>query len=136
MKIERLDRFKRKLRMLSPATKAEIAIAIQKSADEITDLQKRLAPERTGKLKGSIGNRPVEGTENLAVELHAGGAATTKPVRNGASATYDYALADEFGTTETTAQPYFYPAYRLGKKRAKARIARAATSAAKKVARS
>lgn len=136
MKIERLDRFKRKLRMLSPATKAEIAVAIQKSADEITDLQKRLAPVLSGNLKGSIGNRPVEGTENLAVELHAGGAATTKPVRNGASATYDYALADEFGTSDTAAQPFFYPGFRLGKKRAKSRIARAATKAAKKAAQS
>lgn len=32
------------------------------------------------------------------------------------------------------AQPFFYPGYRLGKKRAKSRIARAITRAAKKVA--
>ena len=61
---------------------------------------------------------------------------------------FDYALGVEFGTAEhknegefagsenpgSHAEPFFYPAYRLGKKRYRARLGRAYSAAARKVA--
>jgi HK97 gp10 family phage protein len=75
----------------------------------------------------------------------AGGAATAGGEREGW-----YARLVEFGTSAheaggkfkgamhpgTSARPFFYPAWRANKRRAKARISRAITRAAKKVAAS
>jgi hypothetical protein len=106
----------------------------ERGADEITGIQKALAAKDDGDLAGSVRNSYDEA--ELRATLTAGGEATTRPVREGADVDYDYALANEFGTQEMAAQPFFYPGYRLGKKRAKSRISRAVTKAAKRVAAS
>lgn len=150
MRITRLDRFKAKLAALPKGTKEEIRKAIAQSAEEIVQLQKRLAPVDDGDLQMSItwrwGNEQrqaysvdfgtIRGSHELSARISAG---NTK-VR--------YAHLVEFGTTGhinggkfegtwhpgTKQQPFFYPGYRTGKKRAKSRISRAVSKAAKKVA--
>lgn len=150
MKISNVDRLKAKIAALAPATKEEIRIALKASAEEIVELQKRFVPVDDGDLQMSItwqwGNEAkiaysqtlgtVSGDHELAVRISAG---NTK-VR--------YAHLVEFGThahiaggkfegaliPAIPAHPFFYPGYRLGRKRAKSRITRAITRAAKKVA--
>lgn len=151
MKIENRDRLKRKLNALPNAVKAELRKALETSAQEITDLAKRFVPVKSGALKNSIGytfgdykpDANVRGVatgggsgSDLTVTIHAGDAKAF------------YARFVEFGTAAhinqgeykgtqnpgMRAEPFFYPAYRLGKKRAKGRLGRAYNTAARKVA--
>lgn len=138
-----------KLKAMAPEAKSAIKQALAESADEITDMQRRLVPARTGALRDSIGstfgtykpeNSNVRGVSasseggdpDLTVTIHAGNAKAW------------YAAFVEFGTAPhdigaghhpgAAARPYFFPAYRALKRRVKSRITRATTRAAKKVA--
>lgn len=138
-----------RLAAIPPKVRQEVGKATQKGADEITAMQKRLAPVRTGALRNSIRNvrgtytpdnpnvrgfgGPRKGDPDLTVHLVAGNAKAW------------YAALVEFGTKPhlnkgrfagtrhpgTTAQPYFYPAYRSLKRRYKARVTRAMRKALK-----
>lgn len=122
----------RRIKAMGTAARAEIGKALDQSAAEIVSNARTLAPvdaEDGGQLKASI--HYEQGPHELHRVILAGGETTTRPVRDGASATYDYALAQELGTAEQSAQPFFYPAWRLGKKRAIGRINRAVKKAAK-----
>lgn len=130
MKILGRARFEKRLRAIPSAVRAEVARALKASADDINAVQRRFAPVDDGDLVGSIRNH-VE-ANGLRAVIEAGGPATTRPVREGADASYDYALGQEFGTREMPAQPFFYPGWRLGKKRAKSRITRAMNRGIKK----
>lgn len=130
-KVTGLDALRRKLNALGPATKTEIRSVLQVSANEMVSLAKSLVAPNTqsGDLQLSIHSRP--GRHDLAIEVAAGGAATTREVRAGSGVEYDYALANEFGTSEMEAQPFFWPSYRAIKKRAKNRATRAVRKAAR-----
>lgn len=78
---------------------------------------------KSGKLRQSI--RIEEDAANLRVIIRAGGPLTTKPVRKGVKQTYDYALAQEFGTHKEHAAPFFYPTWRTGRARARGTINKA-----------
>lgn len=142
MRIDGARRLARKLAAMPKQARGEISAAIAKSADEVVALQKAAVPIDDGTLRNSIRwgwggagiARQLKGDAGLAATITAGGAATTRPVRQGADASYDYALAQEFGTRKMAANPFFFPAYRLVRKRVRSRISRATNSAAKKVA--
>jgi HK97 gp10 family phage protein len=61
--------------------------------------------------------RVEPGRRPLQALVKAGGPLTTRAVRKGSGVTYDYSLANEFGTRKMKAQPFFWPSYRLMKKR-------------------
>jgi hypothetical protein len=86
-------------RALTPALRLEA----EALANAIADAAQKGA---TGNLKASV--RVERGANDQEFFVRAGGPLTTKPVRNGASATYDYALADEFGTQTEAARPFFF----------------------------
>lgn len=139
MKIQNLERFKRKLAAMPAAAREEIRTAIAASADEIVDLAKRLVPVDQGDLRDSIawtwGVAP-KGTTVLATSSSrgaAGAAGLVATIYAGGGDAY-HAFWIEFGTQHMSAQPFFFPAFRVGKKRARSRITRATTKAAKKVA--
>lgn len=104
--------------------------ALETSADDIAATQRALAPEDTGALKQSIkvtlpgqstppysqpgGNRVVGETETV---ITAGDANTR------------YVYLVEHGTSKTDAQPFFWPGFRLQRKRAQQRIDRAGRKA-------
>lgn len=125
--------------------KAEIKRALAHSADEIVAFMKRLAPvlknpddrRRAGALRDSIAwtwGKAPEGSfvigevrssdiaGDLTITIYAGGPDDEA----------FYARFIEFGTQSMKAQPFFYPAYRAMRKRAKSRITRAINKAAKK----
>ena len=154
-KIERRDKMLAKLKALPAAVRSEIKQAMAQSADEIVAMQKRLVPVRTGALRDSIkqtwGNKPGLSSAGLA----GGGAQAGDPdltvwITAGGSREGWHARFVEFGTSAhvaggkfagatipgAPAQPFFYPAWRANKRRVKARISRAITRAAKKVAAS
>lgn len=133
VKVLNVDRLNRKLAALPAAVKVEIRPALEKSADEIAALARRLVPVDSGDLRDSIGwtwGTAPRGAISLGT-VKAGDLTIT--VYAGNSEAF-YARWVEFGTVKTSAQPFFYPAYRAMRKRAKSRIKRAGTKAAKKVA--
>lgn len=129
-----LARLKRKLAVAIPGHVRRAAkVALEQSADQVVATQKALAPVgKTGALKASIRRSAAENRNGgLSVAIEAGGPTTTKPVREGQSAQYDYALGQEFGTADASAQPFFYPGYRGNKKRLKSKISRQTRKAIK-----
>lgn len=149
-KIEGRERLLAKMKALPTEVRSAIKQALAEGADEIQEMQKRLVPVSSGDLRDSIvqtwGGGKVRysslsassevGDPDLSVRISAG----NSKVR--------YAHLVEFGTAPhvnagkfagshnpgTTAQPFFFPAYRALRKRVKSRITRATNKAAKKVA--
>lgn len=149
-KLEGRERLLAKMRSLPSEVRSAIKQALAEGADEITDMQKRLAPVDTGKLRDSIKQTWGGGKTryaSLSASAGAGDPDLTVKITAGDSGVR-YAHLLEFGTAPhingglfagsrhpgTNAQPFFYPAYRALRKRVKSRITRATTKAAKKVA--
>ena len=134
-----LAKLHKKLARMSQGAKDEIQKALEAAADEIVDMAKRLAPVDQGELRDSIGwtwGKAPKGAITLGKVAEASLAGDlTITVFAGNSQAY-YARFVEFGTQKMPAQPYFYPAYRATKKRAKSRVRRSLTKAAKAVASS
>lgn len=121
-KIQGLAALEKKLRAIPKATRVEVRRVLDVSADEMVALASTLVAQDEGVLKSTI--RKHEGKNELSVVVRAGGDATTE---NG----YDRALAIEHGTSKMPEQPFFWPAYRAIKKRAKGRATRAIRKAAR-----
>lgn len=134
VKVERRVQLAKKLAALPEAIKGEIRKALVASAEEIVSLAKSLVPRDQGDLYDSIdwkfGAGVPVGTVSLARRA-LGDLSVT--VFAGDDKAF-YARWVEFGTVKMRAQPFFFPAYRAVRKRAKSRISRATTKAAKKVA--
>jgi HK97 gp10 family phage protein len=154
-KIEGLERLKKRFDRLPGAVFDEVGNAIVQSADEIVQMQKRLAPTSTS---GHHGNPPGALRDSIVASLNgnppkyatfrpSGRDGRNRPRETGIVATITagdtkvrYARLVEFGTAPhaqpknprvgyhhpgAKAEPFFYPAYRALKKRAKGRISRA-----------
>lgn len=147
-KILGLAKLKKKLDRLPVLAKAQIRAAMEKSADEIVAMMKNLVPVDSGDLRDSIGwtwGKAPKGSLAIAQAKDPGGLTLT--IYAGDKDAY-YARFVEFGTVAhanggkfagtrnpgAKAQPFFYPAYRANRKRAKSRITRAINKAAKAVA--
>ncbi|MBS9720234.1 HK97 gp10 family phage protein [Tianweitania sp. BSSL-BM11] len=118
--------FQRRLNRLPKAMKDAVQPALDASADEMVSMAQRLAPRDDGALYQSI--RKEAGDHELERVVRAGGPATTRPSAGGP---FDYAVGQEFGTVKQPAHPFFYPAYRLIKKRVRGRLKRAVSKAVK-----
>lgn len=122
-----LKDFERRLARLPMAAKKAAQAALDKSADELVAAQRSLVPRDSGKLAASI---HWEATDELTRTITAGGEATMHTDERSGIA-YDYAFGQEFGTTRQPAQPFFWPAYRLTRKRIRGRINRAISKGVK-----
>ena len=134
VKILNRARLERKLRALPQAAKREIRAALEASAEEIVALAKSLVPEVSGDLRESIGwtwGRAPKASMTLGrVAADSLGADLTITIYSGNSEAF-YARWVEFGTQKAAAQPYFYPAYRALRRRARSRTSRAVNKAAR-----
>ncbi|MGH6862007.1 MAG: HK97-gp10 family putative phage morphogenesis protein [Phyllobacterium sp.] len=124
-----LERLIKRMNAIPKQMRKAIKPQLDQSAEEMVRLARSVAPRDDGNLQRSIVYQ--DGPGELAVTVKAGGELTTREVRSGSNHYYDYALGQEFGTSEMPAQPYFWPAYRLTKKRIKGRISRAVSKAVK-----
>lgn len=134
IKVTGRQRLRKVLNKLPKTAKAELQQAMNEGGEKIVARQKSLVSVKSGTLRDSIHYVPFS-KGGIGVVIRAGGAATTKPVRQGQSATYDYAMAQELGTQEMLAQPFFYTGYRYSKtavKRRASKAVRKAVEAAKK----
>lgn len=116
--------FRRRLQRIPARVRAEVVAVMQDAAEEVAGIMRKVGPnDRTFALERSIRVEPYASA--MKVRILAGGRLTTKSVRKGASATYDYALAQEFGTQEMAANPFFYPTWRLRRRSVRTKINRA-----------
>ena len=123
--------FKKRLMKLPAKVQKDTNKAIEKNADEWVRTSRGMAPtdpEGGIHLKWSIRHYQ---TETGGQVVRAGGETTTRPVKEGQSETYDYALAQEFGTQKMFANPFFWPAYRFLKDKFGRRRTRAMNKAIK-----
>jgi HK97 gp10 family phage protein len=154
MSLQNRDKLLRKLERIQGLPRIRMRAALVTGAEEITAMQKRLAPVDSGDLRNSIGytfgsyspaNANVRGPRaggagdaDLSVTIHAGDARAF------------YAAFLEFGTAGPyeikgrfagashpgiTAQPFFYPAVRTLRRRVKGRITRAGRKALRDAAK-
>ncbi|TPM92726.1 HK97 gp10 family phage protein [Mesorhizobium sp. B2-1-3A] len=147
MKIAGKQKFLSQIAALPAAMRTEIQKALVVSAEETNDLQQRFVPVDKGDLKRSIGyvlgdevpegagisTAPAKGSTDLTVTMFAGNATTI--VTNKRGVEFQNAVLQEFGTKKMSANPFFFPGFRIGKKRAKPRLARAVSAGAKKAFR-
>lgn len=131
-KVQNLGRLLKKLEKMPKQAKADIKAALDKGGAEIVASAKALVPKDDGILAGTIQQEP--GRHELEITVVAGGEATTRPVRDGADASYDYAFAQETGTREMPANPFLRPAFRLVRKRVVGRVNRAVRKAGRDAA--
>jgi HK97 gp10 family phage protein len=121
-----LDRLTRRLNAIPQAVRDAVKPALIKSGDELASRMQALAPEDTGALKGSIAFTPPGG--QTPPYSQPGGQTTARDnqvlvTAGNEHVRYPHLL--EYGTATAKAQPYFWPAYRLSKKRISDRIKRA-----------
>lgn len=125
--IKGLKEMDRKYKALPAAVAKHVKAAMEKGADEIVALAKRLCPVDSGDLRDSIGwtwGDAPSGSIAIAQSASFNNARIT--IYAGDGETY-YAAWVEFGTKVQEASPFFFPAYRFLKKRVRGRIGRAVT---------
>jgi HK97 gp10 family phage protein len=99
------------------------------AATLVTMMKAVVAHGPTGHLANSIRQQP--GPRPTIVKVMAGGASTTTPGAAGRPP-YDYARAVEFGTVKISAQPFFFPTFRLMRKRMRSSMRNKITRTIKK----
>jgi len=130
-----VDRLNAKFRALPDGAQREMLRAAVRGADELRRAQQSLAPVSTGALRDSIEvTLPGDWTPAYSApggDFRVPEYAVMVTVGN---ADVRYAHLVEYGTSDTTAQPFFWPAYRLHRKRIKSRVSRAGARAARRIA--
>lgn len=111
------DRLRRKLRAIPVAVRKAAREQLKANAEELVQTQKGFAPTDAGALKDTIKQQDVSDSTRISRRVSAG------------DASVPYAAWVEFGHGQAAPQPYFWPAYRLKKRRFKARMTRAAKKA-------
>lgn len=124
------ERLQRRLAAIPERVKEAVQPALLRSGEELAALMEQFAPQDTGALKESIVVTPAgqrtppysqPGGENVVPENSVMVTAGDHTVR--------YPHLVEFGTEEAAAQPFFWPAFRLARKRITSRIKRAVSKA-------
>jgi HK97 gp10 family phage protein len=125
-----LRRLQRRLDAVPQAVKDAVKPALERSGQELVGQMQNLAPEDSGDLKRSIVMTPggsstpaysQPGGSMVVAENAVAITAGNKDVR--------YPHLVEYGTTDTEAQPYFWPAFRLMRRRLQNRIKRSISKA-------
>lgn len=136
-KFQGKERFDRILRAMPAETRKQLHKSVRKSAEELAAAQRSLAPVDTGALRASV--RVIDGAENLSDADRKALGDRLSPndlsvfVAAGDEKAF-YATFVEFGSKARPASPFFFPAYRIQKKRITGRAAAAVRRAAKKAA--
>lgn len=127
-----LARLEKRLLAIPKAVREAVHPALTRSGEELQGAMQGLAPKDTGALIESITVTPPGGTTPPYSQP---GGSTTVPDNQvmitvgNASVRYPHLV--EYGTRHAPAQPFFWPAFRLLKKRLENRIKRAIRRAVK-----
>lgn len=136
------DKVRQKLIAMVPKVGVNLENAMREGANEIAGLARRYAPVETGQLRDSINAHVIDDYDSRAdqqiqtsfqVTLQKGkrrGLTVSRAARAietqawGIFAHFKWRFV-EFGTVDTRAQPFMFPAYRVLRKRVRSRISRA-----------
>lgn len=121
-----LDRLNRRMRAIPVAVKEAVAPSLIQSGNELAERMKVLAPKDTGALADSIAVTPPGGT--TPAYSQPGGSRTAgenQVLVTAGDHEVRYPHLVEYGTADAPAQPYFWPAFRLSRKRIVNRTKRA-----------
>jgi len=88
---------------------------LNKQAEKLRQAIAAAAPVHEGTLRTTV--KTVPGKKDTTVRIVAGGHETVR--ESVSSKPYDYARADEFGTVNMPAQPFFFPTYNRMKRQIK-----------------
>lgn len=133
LKILKMEALRRKFERMAPEVKKRIQSDIMLAGREINMLQRSLAPVDSGALRESIRTEPYN-EPYVGAFVRAGGPLTTVTARQG-QGSYDYAMAQELGTVNVDATPFFYTAVRAKRPATKRRIRAGVKSAIKKASK-
>ena len=151
VQIAGMPKLLRKLKVLPDAARAEIRVAMGREADGIVAMMRRLAPEKSGALRKSIGW--AWGTDKIpkgAMAIATVGKGDLSITVFAGNEKAFYAHMVEFGTQAhiagglfagaeipaIPAKPFFFPSFRALRKQVKKSLRKAARDAARKVAAS
>ncbi len=127
-----ISRIQQRLAMIPKNVRASLQPELIKNGNDLALMARILAPRDSGALQDSVAVTPggtstppysAPGGRVIVPELAVAVTAGNKDVR--------YAHLVEHGTTEAAAQPFFWPAFRLMRKKISGRIKRAASKAVK-----
>lgn len=128
-RVTSIERFRKLTEDLRNEVRREAVAELNKQAGELANLIEHVAPVEEGTLKTTVRVIPDRSKDTI-VRIVAGG---RKTIRSSISSKpYDYARADEFGTVNMKPRPFFFPTYRLRKKKIIAAMKRKITASIKK----
>jgi len=120
-----LERLKKRMAAIPQRVKHGVQPALKQSGDELAGMMKHLAPKLTGDLADSIA---VTTAGNSTPPYSQPGGSMIVPENavaiTAGNSKVRYPHLVEYGTAHAHAQPYFWPSYRLLKKRLSNRIKR------------
>ena len=127
-----LSSFQRRMWAIPKAARTAVRPALERSGEEIAALQRSLAPEDEGDLIASI---VVTGPGESTPPYSQPGGSMVVPENavaiTAGNSDVRYPHLQEHGTSHHPAHPFFWPGFRLGRKRALNRIKRAIGKAMK-----
>ena len=120
------DRLKRRLDAIPRAVKAAVVPALITAGRDLSVTMRLLAPVDSGDLRNSIHiTAPGETTPPYSQPGGSTTAGDNQVLITAGDSDVRYAHLVEHGTADAPAQPFFWPAYRLQKKKLSNRIKRA-----------
>jgi len=137
-------KFHGKIAKLPKAVSVAVRAAMEEAAGDMVETMKNLVPVNTGALRDSInwcwGDPPKGNSGILSIAaprsaLATGFNANKISIFAGDAKAY-YARMVEFGTIKSSAQPFFWPAWRAKKKSVLSRMTRQINKAIKEIAAS
>ncbi len=155
LKMLRVEALRRKMERIPAAVRRQAKADYMLAGREINMLQRTLAPVDSGALRESIRTEPYDDpyigafvraggpkttvqigtrTYDRAVVIGSGDTAGRKKKAGGFGVTYDYALAQELGTQDMDANPFFYTAVRAKRPSTKRRVRAGIKKAIKRAA--
>lgn len=127
-----LDKFNRRMAAIPKAVREAVHPALAKSGQDLATMQRILAPRDTGDLQKSIAvTLPGETTPPYSQPGGTRVAKENEVLVTVGNSDVRYPHLVEYGTANAPAQPFFWPSYRLLKKKLSARIKRAISKAVK-----
>lgn len=138
-RVEGLSRFQRRLSAVPKVARDELRKALEQSAEEMVTHMKRLVPVVTGELQMSIGWTWGEAPKGAMIIARSRASAYTRAAAGAGMVVTIYAAGGEAwygrliefgkGPLKKGKSPFFYPVWRIYKRRVKARISRATKKA-------
>lgn len=120
-----LSSFRRRMQAIPKAAREAVKPALVSAAEDVADMMRTLAPEDKGDLKASI---MVTGPGQTTPAYSQPGGTAVVPENMVAitvgNSDVRYPHLQEYGTAHHAPQPFFWPAFRLTRKRALAKIKR------------